>query len=232
MPGVRWVCSEWTRGRPRRSASSCARVTSPCSTRSTPLGRSAGPPRGRCRSWPSAATTRGSSSPSTTSTGRWPRGMGRGMTDHDTTVETGETGDDGGRARRGVVERSVEAVTTRTGTSTWLTTTLRKVFPTHFSFLWGELALYSFVILLLAGTYLTFFFEGSQEELIYAGDYEPLRGQEVSAAFDSVMRISFETKGGLLIRQMHHWAALVFVGAVAIHMARVYFTGAFRRPRD
>jgi len=154
------------------------------------------------------------------------------MTDHDTTVETGETGDDGGRARRGVVERSVEAVTTRTGTSTWLTTTLRKVFPTHFSFLWGELALYSFVILLLTGTYLTFFFEGSQEELIYAGDYEPLRGQEVSAAFDSVMRISFETKGGLLIRQMHHWAALVFVGAVAIHMARVYFTGAFRRPRD
>ena len=106
------------------------------------------------------------------------------MTDHDTirngeTGETGETGGNGGRARRGIVERSVEAVTTRTGTSTWLTTTLRKVFPTHFSFLWGELALYSFVILLLTGTYLTFFFEGSQEELIYAGDYEPLRGQEV-----------------------------------------------------
>ena len=62
--------------------------------------------------------------------------------------------------------------------------------------------------------------------------YRPLRGAEVSAAYDSVMRISFDVKGGLLIRQMHHWAALVFVGAIALHMARVFFTGAFRRPRE
>ena len=54
----------------------------------------------------------------------------------------------------------------------------------------------------------------------------------MSAAYDSVMRISFDVKGGLLIRQMHHWAALVFVGAIALHMARVFFTGAFRRPRE
>ena len=134
--------------------------------------------------------------------------------------------------RRGVVERYVDSVTTRTGTGSWLTSTLRKVFPNHFSFLWGELALYSFVVLVLTGTYLTFFFHGSQQEMIYAGDYAPLQGQRVSGAFNSVMRISFETKGGLLIRQMHHWAALVFVGAIALHMARVYFTGAFRRPRD
>jgi ubiquinol-cytochrome c reductase cytochrome b subunit len=133
---------------------------------------------------------------------------------------------------RGLVERYVDSVTSRTGTGGWLPTTLRKVFPTHFSFLWGELALYSFVVLLLTGTYLTFFFEGSQQELIYAGSYEPLQGQQVSAAFDSVMRISFETKGGLLIRQMHHWAALIFVGAIALHLARIYFTGAFRKPRD
>lgn len=133
---------------------------------------------------------------------------------------------------RGLVERWVDSVTSRTGTGSWLTSTLRKVFPTHFSFLWGELALYSFIVLVLTGTYLTFFFEGSQQELIYDGSYQPLQGQRVSAAFDSVMRISFETKAGLLIRQMHHWAALVFVGAIALHLARVYFTGAFRRPRD
>ena len=82
------------------------------------------------------------------------------------------------------------------------------------------------------GTYLTFFFEGSQETLIYDGSYEPLQGVEVSAAYDSVLRISFDVKGGLLIRQMHHWAALVFIGALALHMARVFFTGAFRRPRE
>ncbi|MGB0114012.1 MAG: ubiquinol-cytochrome c reductase cytochrome b subunit [Ilumatobacteraceae bacterium] len=134
--------------------------------------------------------------------------------------------------RRGLVERYVDSVTSRTGSGSWLTKNLRKVFPTHFSFLWGELALYSFVVLILTGTYLTLFFEGSQETLVYTGSYDALQGQEVSAAFDSVMRISFETKGGLLIRQMHHWAALIFIGAIAMHMARVYFTGAFRRPRD
>lgn len=142
--------------------------------------------------------------------------------------------DDGAEhhARRGLVERYVDAVASRTGSGSWINQNLRKVFPTHFSFLWGELALYCFVVLVLTGTYLTFFFEGSQETLIYNGSYEALRGQEVSAAYDSVMRISFDTKGGLLIRQMHHWAALVFVGSIALHLARVYFTGAYRRPRD
>lgn len=134
--------------------------------------------------------------------------------------------------RRGLVERYVDSVTSRTGGGSFVTKSLRKVFPSHFSFLWGELALYSFIVLLLTGTYLTFFFEGSQEAVTYTGSYEPLEGQQVSAAFDSVMRISFEVKGGLLIRQMHHWSALLFMGAIALHMARVFFTGAFRRPRD
>ena len=133
---------------------------------------------------------------------------------------------------RGLVERYVDSVAGRTGGGTWLTKNLRKVFPSHFSFLWGELALYSFVVLVATGTYLTFFFEGSQEQVIYDGSYAPLRGEEVSAAYESVMRLSYEVKGGLFIRQMHHWAALVFVAAIALHMARVFFTGAFRRPRD
>lgn len=137
-----------------------------------------------------------------------------------------------GEPRRGLVERYVESVTGRTGGGTFLTKSLRKVFPSHFSFLWGELALYSFIVLLVTGVYLTLFFEGSQEVVTYTGSYEPLQGQEVSAAFDSVMRISHDVKGGLLIRQMHHWSALLFIGAIALHMGRVFFTGAFRRPRD
>jgi ubiquinol-cytochrome c reductase cytochrome b subunit len=132
----------------------------------------------------------------------------------------------------GLVERYVTSVLDRVGGGSFVSKVLHKVFPNHFSFLWGEVALYSFVVLLVTGTYLTFFFEGSQEELTYAGSYEPLQGVEVSAAFDSVMRISFDVKGGLLIRQMHHWAALVFIGALALHMGRVFFTGAFRRPRE
>ena len=134
--------------------------------------------------------------------------------------------------RRGVVERYVDSVNSRVGGGSMVSKVLHKVFPNHFSFLWGELALYSFVVLIATGIYLTLFFEGSQEEVIYRGSYEPLQGVEVSAAYDSVLRISFDVKGGLLIRQMHHWAALIFVGAVALHMVRVFFTGAFRRPRD
>ncbi len=136
------------------------------------------------------------------------------------------------KENRTLVERYVDSVTGRLGAGAWLPKTLRKVFPSHFSFLWGELALYSFVIIVITGVYLTLFFEGSQETLTYTGSYIPLQGQQVSAAYDSVMRISFEVRGGILIRQMHHWAALVFMGAIALHMARIYFTGAYRRPRD
>ena len=136
------------------------------------------------------------------------------------------------RHRRGLVERYVDSITSRVGGGTWLNKNLRKVFPSHFSFLWGELALYSFLMLLVTGVYLTFFFEGSQETVVYNGSYVPLKGQEVSAAYDSVMRLSFDVKGGLLIRQMHHWAALLFMAAIALHLARIFFTGAFRRPRD
>lgn len=134
--------------------------------------------------------------------------------------------------RRGLVERYVDSVTGRVGGGSMLHKSLRKVFPNHFSFLWGELALYSFVVLVVTGTYLTLFFEGSQEETVYSGSYAPLQGETVSTAYASVLRISFDVKGGLLIRQMHHWAALVFIGALALHMARVFFTGAFRKPRE
>ena len=110
--------------------------------------------------------------------------------------------------------------------------TLNKVFPDHWSFLLGEIALYSFIVLLLSGTYLTFFFDASMREVVYEGTYAPLRGAEMSAAYESTLYISFDVRGGLFMRQLHHWAALLFVASIVIHLMRIFFTGAFRRPRE
>lgn len=109
---------------------------------------------------------------------------------------------------------------------------LSKAFPDHWSFLLGEIALYCLVILVLTGVFLTFFFEASSREVVYQGPYEPLQGKEISAAYDSVLRISLEVRAGLVMRQIHHWGAVVFVAAIAVHLLRVFFTGAFRRPRE
>ncbi len=109
---------------------------------------------------------------------------------------------------------------------------LRKAFPDHWSFLLGELALYSFVVLLLTGTFLTLFFDPGMTETVYRGSYAPLRGQLMTQAYTSTLHISFDVSGGLLIRQIHHWAALVFLAAIGVHMLRIFFTGAFRRPRE
>src|SRR6201998_1737461 len=109
---------------------------------------------------------------------------------------------------------------------------LNKVFPTHWSFLLGEIALYSFVVLLITGVYLTLFFDPSMSEVTYNGVYQPLRGVEMSRAYASALNISFEVRGGLFVRQVHHWAALMFAAAIMVHLARVFFTGAFRRPRE
>jgi ubiquinol-cytochrome c reductase cytochrome b subunit len=109
---------------------------------------------------------------------------------------------------------------------------LNKVFPTHWSFLLGEIALYSFIILLITGVYLTLFFDPSMAEVTYNGVYQPLRGIEMSKAFASTLDISFAVRGGLFVRQVHHWAALLFAAAIMVHLARIFFTGAFRRPRE
>jgi ubiquinol-cytochrome c reductase cytochrome b subunit len=114
----------------------------------------------------------------------------------------------------------------------WLRRTMNKVYPDHWSFLLGEIALYSFLILLLSGTYLTFFFDASMREVVYDGSYAPLRGVEMSAAYDSALQLSFDVRGGLFMRQLHHWAALLFVAAIVVHLLRIFFTGAFRRPRE
>ena len=126
----------------------------------------------------------------------------------------------------------VRYVDERAGAAPFLRRALRYVFPDHWSFLLGEIALYSFVVLVLTGIYLTLFFEPSLKDTIYQGSYEPLRGQRMSEAYKSVVDISFEVKAGLLVRQTHHWAADVFVVAIVLHLMRVFFTGAFRKPRE
>jgi len=109
---------------------------------------------------------------------------------------------------------------------------LNKVFPDHWSFLLGEIALFSFILLLLSGTFLALFFEPSMVEVTYNGVYVPLQGIDMSRAYESALDISFETRGGLFMRQMHHWATLLFMAAILVHMLRIFFTGAFRAPRE
>jgi ubiquinol-cytochrome c reductase cytochrome b subunit len=120
----------------------------------------------------------------------------------------------------------------RTGIAHAVRFGLSKVFPDHWSFLLGEIAMYSMVICLITGTFLTFWFVPSMGHVVYDGSYVPLKGVAMSEAYASTLDISFEIKGGLLMRQLHHWAALFFIVGLALHAARVFFTGAFRKPRE
>lgn len=120
----------------------------------------------------------------------------------------------------------------RTGAASFIRSALNKVFPDHWSFMLGEVALYSFVILVLTGIFLSLFFDASVGETIYEGSYAPLRGVEVSHAYNSILELSFDVRAGLVMRQIHHWAAILFIATVLLHLLRVFFTGAFRRPRE
>ena len=130
------------------------------------------------------------------------------------------------------VGRIVRGLDQRLGAAHFTSSKLNYVFPEHFTFLWGEIALYSFVVLVATGIFLMLFYSPSEAEVVYDGAYAPLRGQEVTEAYRSVVRLSFDVRAGLLMRQTHHWAALVFNGAIAAHLCRVFFTGAFRNPRE
>jgi len=120
----------------------------------------------------------------------------------------------------------------RTGVSVVVREFGRKIFPDHWSFMLGEVSLYSFVVILVTGAFLTLFYQASMAEVVYSGSYVPLKGMPMSAALQSSLNISFEVRGGLLVRQIHHWAALLFIASTGLHMLRVFFTGAFRKPRE
>jgi ubiquinol-cytochrome c reductase cytochrome b subunit len=130
-----------------------------------------------------------------------------------------------------MVRRLVGLLDRGTGASPFLRKTLRYAFPDHWSFLLGEVALYAFMVLVATGIYLTLFFEPSLGKTTYHGVYEPLQGMRMSQAYKSVVDISYEREAGLMFRQTHHWAADVFVAAIILHLMRVFFTGAYRRPR-
>ncbi|HEV2075278.1 MAG TPA: cytochrome b N-terminal domain-containing protein [Thermoleophilaceae bacterium] len=131
-----------------------------------------------------------------------------------------------------MIRQAVHFLDERTGAAPFLRKGLRYLFPDHWSFLLGEVALYSFIVLVATGVYLTLFFEPSLAETHYSGSYEPLQGLAMSEAYKSVIDISFDVKSGLLMRQTHHWAANLFVAAIVVHLMRVFFTGAFRKPRE
>jgi ubiquinol-cytochrome c reductase cytochrome b subunit len=131
-----------------------------------------------------------------------------------------------------VIRSVVRFLDQRTGTAPLLKKALRYVFPDHWSFLLGEVALYCFILLVATGVYLTLFFDDSVSRTTYHGSYAPLDGATMSHAYASVLHISFDVKAGLLVRQTHHWAANVFIVAIVLHLLRIFFTGAFRKPRD
>ncbi|MFE9690163.1 cytochrome bc complex cytochrome b subunit [Micromonospora sp. NPDC005806] len=131
-----------------------------------------------------------------------------------------------------IIDRLARALDDRLRLSPITRRALAKVFPDHWSFMLGEIALYSFVALILTGVYLTFFFDASSADRVYQGAYAPLDGSTTSAAYASTVRLSWDVRAGLLIRQTHHWASLVFLAAIVLHLSRIFFTGAFRKPRE
>ncbi len=131
-----------------------------------------------------------------------------------------------------IAAKQGDAIDSRYHPSAAVRRQLNKVFPTHWSFLIGEIALYSFVVLLITGVWLTFFFDPSMAHVTYEGVYQPMRGIQMSRAYETALDISFEIRGGLFVRQVHHWAALLFAASIMVHLARIFFTGAFRRPRE
>jgi ubiquinol-cytochrome c reductase cytochrome b subunit len=128
--------------------------------------------------------------------------------------------------------KAIEELDERLGIAKGGRTFLDKIFPDHWSFMLGEIALYSFVVLLATGVFLTLYYVPSTALTVYHGSYLPLDGQRVSEAYASSVNLSFSVRAGLLMRQMHHWSCDIFIGAIVLHMARVFFTGAFRKPRE
>src|SRR4028119_1242177 len=88
----------------------------------------------------------------------------------------------------------------RLGSSNFVRRSLNKVYPDHWSFMLGEVALCGFIILLLTGTYLSFFYTPSLTEVVYDGSYVPLKGVTMSQAYASTLDVSPHARRRLLLR--------------------------------
>jgi ubiquinol-cytochrome c reductase cytochrome b subunit len=130
------------------------------------------------------------------------------------------------------IERFLLWIDDRLGTAHFVRHALRKAFPDHWSFMLGEINAYAFLVLVATGTFLALFFDPNGSKIVYHGPYHLLDGARVSRAYQSALALSFEVNGGLLVRQIHHWAALIFTAGIVVHMGRIFFTGAFRKPRE
>ena len=136
------------------------------------------------------------------------------------------------RGRYGGVSQVIDELDERLGIAKGGRVFMDKIFPDHWSFMLGEITLYSFVVLLITGVFLCLYYIPSQALVTYHGSYLPLDGMRVTEAYASSVNLSFAVRCGLLMRQMHHWACDIFIGSMVVHMARVFFTGAFRKPRE
>ena len=124
------------------------------------------------------------------------------------------------RKRAQQQQKALDWADDRLGSSSWLRSAMDKIFPDHWSFMVGEIAMYTFVILIVTGIYLALFYKASDTLVIYHGVYKPLDGQSVTEAYASTIDLSFSVRAGLVMRQAHHWAALIFLAAVTFHMCR------------
>jgi ubiquinol-cytochrome c reductase cytochrome b subunit len=131
-----------------------------------------------------------------------------------------------------IVPKVAQWIDERLGTAHFVRHALHKAFPDHWSFMLGEINMYAFAILVATGTFLAVFFDPNTSSVVYHGPYAVLDGERMSHAYKSVLDLSFVVDGGLLVRQIHHWAALIFVAGIIVHMARIFLTGAFRKPRE
>jgi len=150
------------------------------------------------------------------------------MSEPTTSSDEGDAGHDSGSA----VSGAGRWIDDRLRVSKFADEVLQHVFPDNWSFMLGEIAMYCFVILVATGVYLTFFFHPGSRDVVYNGSYAPLRGVHMSEAYESTISLSFDVRAGLVMRQIHHWTADVFAAAVVVHLCRIFFTGAFRRPRE
>jgi ubiquinol-cytochrome c reductase cytochrome b subunit len=103
--------------------------------------------------------------------------------------------------------------------------------PLRWSRMFGAATVACVLVLFATGIALMFFYVPSGDTTIYHGVYRPLRGTAMSEALESTIDLSFEVRGGLLLRQLHHWAALLLPASILIQLLVTFFTGGFRRPR-
>jgi len=90
--------------------------------------------------------------------------------------------------------------------------------PNHLKHWWfclGGTPAYLFVVQIVTGILLAFYYEASPR-----------------TAYESVRYISEQASYGWYIRSLHKWAATLMVAAVILHQMRVYFTGGYRKPRE